>query len=353
MALGYLGGKVEKVPYLRDLPAGSLVSTAADMGRFVSAMTASSEGESDLLQTSTVREMWRKQNIGVPLDFDFGVGLTWWQVYLPDLPGVPLVGHGGDLDAFHALLAVDPEHKIGAFIMVNGIDGIGSFSLAPVAALAFRGMIESKGGTMLEPPRPRPSVAPLPADQADRVVGYYATPQGIAQVKVEGGKLKVFAFGNWLEGVYHDDGTASLEARILFFKIPIPVLEEIAFTFEPIGDEIYLNMRVNGTLLAPCQKIAPVAVPESWLKRSGKYRVENPDPYGTLSDVSLALDRSSGFFMLEVKVFGSGAKFPLQPVSDTEARLMGVGRNLGETIRIVSGAEGEKLVFEGFVLSKK
>ena len=352
MARGYQGRKVEKVPYLRDLPAGSLVSTANDMGRFVSAVIASADGRSGLLSSSTVREMWRKQNDGVPRDFDFGVGLTWWQVSLPELPGVPLVGHGGDLDAFHALLAIDPEHRVGIFIMVNGVDGVGSFSLAPIAAQAIRVIIEAKSGAAPAEAGTPARVVPIPSSLAARAPGFYATPQGLAQVKVEGGKLRVFAFGKWLDGLYHEDGSMSLEARLLFFKVPVPALEEIGFTLESAGGEDYLNMRTQGMLLAPCQKVTPVAAPESWLERSGRYRIENPDPEGWLSDVSLGVDKSSGFFVLQVRIAGSAGKFPLHQFTDTEARLMGYGRNLGQTIRFVPGEGGEKLILVGHVLSR-
>ncbi len=35
MAMGYLKGKPERLPYIRDMPAGSLNSTAIDMGKFL------------------------------------------------------------------------------------------------------------------------------------------------------------------------------------------------------------------------------------------------------------------------------------------------------------------------------
>jgi len=353
MARGYRGRKAQKVPYLRDLPAGSLVSTARDMGKFVSAMIASAEGGSGLLRPSTVQRMWSRQNEGVPRDFDFEVGLTWWRVSLPELPGILLVGHGGDLDSFHALLAIDPEHRVGAFLMVNGVDGVGSFSLGAVAAQVFRGLIEVRGGASPSPGGAAPAIAPLPEDLARRAEGYYATPNGLTQVKAAGGRLRVFAFGHSLNGLYHADGAFSLEARLLGFKLPIPALEELSFTLETAAGEDYLNLRVLGMLLAPCQKVTPAAAPESWLQRTGRYRIENPDPQGWLSDVSLAFYRSSGFYVLKASVAGAAGEFPLHQFTDHEARLMGYGRNLGQTLRFVPGEGGEKLLLLGHVLSRR
>jgi CubicO group peptidase (beta-lactamase class C family) len=353
MARGYRGKRAEKVPYLRDLPAGSLVSTANDMGRFVSAVLASAAGRSELLQPSTVREMWSQQNHGVPRDFDFGVGLTWWLVSLPDLPGVPMIGHGGDLDSFHALLAIDPEHQIGVFLMVNGVEGVGSFTLADVAAQALRGLILARGGATPPPAREVTAVAPVPSELLLRAPGYYATPNGLARIKAEDGKLKVHTFGHWLDAVYHVDGSFGLEARLLGRKIPVPVLEEIGFTLESAGGEDYLNLRTHGLLLAPCQKVTPAPAPESWLRRAGRYRILNPDPHGWLSDVSLKLDESSGFYVLKAKVAGAAAVYPLHQFTNQEARLMGYGRNLGQTLRFVPGPAGEKLHLLGYELSRR
>lgn len=296
--------------------------------------------------------MWKKQNDGVPLDFDFDVGLTWWLLQLPDLPGVTLVAHGGDLDGYHSLIAIDPEHKVGIFIMVNGVDGFGSFTLSAVATQALRGMIEAKSAAQIPPARVKSPAAPLPEEASRPFPGFYATPNGLVRLKVENGKLKVNAFGNWLDGVYHQDGTITLEARFLLFRIHVPALEEIGFIVESLQGVDYLCERLHGTLLAPAEKVKPVAVTDSWLRRSGKYHVENPDPRQWLSDVSLGMDSSSGLFVIEAKVAGSRAKRPLQPLSETEARLMGVGRNLGETLRIVPSSSGEKLVFQGYMLSK-
>jgi CubicO group peptidase (beta-lactamase class C family) len=352
-ARGYPGGPAQKIPYIRDLPAGSLVSTAADMGLFMSGMIRAVDSGSGMLKRPTIMEMWRKQNDGVARDLEFGIGLTWWQVSLPGLPGVALVGHGGDLDGYHALLLIDPEHRVGAFIMVNGVDGIGSFTLGAVASQALGAMIQARGGRVPPPPSPAPAAAELPAGFASRVVGHYATPQGFSEVRLDRGKLKVFAFGHWLDATYHTDGTVTMEARVLFFKLPVPVLEEMSFTMESPDGEDYLAMRAQGLLLAPCQKIHPVTVPQNWLERGGAYRIENQDSYDWLTDVNLRLDRPSGFYLLEMSVAGAKQAFPLYEFTDSGARLMGYGRNLGQTIRFVPGEGGEKLLIFGHVLSRK
>ena len=315
-------------------------------------MISSAEDGTGLLQPSTVREMWRKQNEGVARDFDFSVGLTWWPMSLPGLEGTPVVGHGGDLDAYHALLLISPGHKVGVFVMANGVDGVGSFSLGDAAIRALQGMIEVQTGVAPAVATAAPAPAPIPADASRRLPGYYATPQGICQVKLENGRLKVFAFGNWMDGVYRSDGSIALEARILFIKLPIPILDEMSLTLESAEGVDYLNMRLHGLLFAPCQKVTPVSAPASWLARAGKYKIENPDPGGMLTALSLVQDRESGFYFVAATIDGSVARLPLHEFTDSEARLMGYGRNLGTTIRFVQTEGGEKLMFLGHVLSR-
>ena len=97
MAMGYVRGKPETVPYIRDMPAGSLNTTAVDMGKFMQSMLASYNYDEGLLSQNTVKEIFEPSNVGVPADLDFQIGLTWWIVDFQKLPGEFIVGHGGDL----------------------------------------------------------------------------------------------------------------------------------------------------------------------------------------------------------------------------------------------------------------
>jgi CubicO group peptidase (beta-lactamase class C family) len=347
----YADGRAHLVPYIREVPAGGLVSTAEDMARFVSAMIASAGGRSDFLSPATVREMWSKQNEGIPLDFEFDVGLTWWRLHPTEFPGVTLVSHNGDLAGYHSFVLIDPGRSLGVFITTNGVDAPGSANLAPLAVEALRAMILSRGDSSPAPPS-KPTVAPLPAEAERDFPGFYSTPRGLVQVKVARGRLKVNVARTWLDGVYHADGSVSLEARLLSLKIHVPALDDFSLTFQDLGGTEYLCQRVHGTLVAPAEKVSPVPAPDTWLRRAGRYCIEDPDPLQWLTDVSLGLDRPSGFFELTAKIEGSWATFPLQPLSDTEALLVGIGRNLGETVRIVSTPTGEKLVFQGYTFSR-
>ena len=126
--MGYVRGKPETVPYIRDMPAGSLNTTAVDMGKFMQSMLASYNSDEGLLSQDTVKEIFAPSNVGVPADLDFQIGLTWWIVDFQKLPDEFIVGHGGDLPPYHSLLIMLPERNISICVMVNSIEGVGSFS---------------------------------------------------------------------------------------------------------------------------------------------------------------------------------------------------------------------------------
>ena len=46
------------------------------------------------------------------------------------------------------------------------------------------------------------------------------------------------------------------------------------------------------------------------------------------------------------------ARFPLRPISDTEAVFAGLGRGMGETIRVVQVNGREALRYSGYLLVK-
>ena len=149
ISLGYVNGKPVTVPYIRDMPAGSLNSSANDMGRFLQGILASYKNNDGNLKQQTVYEMFTPSNTEVQNDLDFRIGLTWWIVNLKSLPGEYLLGHGGDLPPFHALVTVLPDRDLAVFVMVNSVNGVGSFSLTDITTEAVRTFAAEKNQALI------------------------------------------------------------------------------------------------------------------------------------------------------------------------------------------------------------
>lgn len=106
-------------------PAGSLTSSAADMARFM--MAHLNLGELDgqrILNEDTARLMQGRQFQASP--YLNGAGLGFYETHVN---GRRVIGHGGDMIAFHTDLLLLPEEKIGIYVSYNS-----SNELAPYIA---------------------------------------------------------------------------------------------------------------------------------------------------------------------------------------------------------------------------
>lgn len=350
MAMGYLQGKPEPVPYIRDMPAGSLSTTAIDMGIFLQSMLRSYNSGEGLLSQQTVKEMFTPSNTGVPFDLDFQIGLTWWIVDFQKLPGEFIVGHGGDLPPYHALVIMLPERDISVFVMVNSVEGVGSFSLTQMVTEAVRTFLKPEVQWPLAPAPEASPIMEIPASVKSRLLGYYASPVGLSEIKETGNKLKIYTFNKWFDVYYHEDETLTLGYKLFgLFPLKMPVFEEISISMENIGEDPAINLRIQGILISPAVKIDPQPITPEWLSRIGRYESVRSEVMPQYTDFKLEIDKNSGFLCLYVKNTKEWSKFPLQVINQDSAQLMGIGRSLGGFVRVV---DNEMLSFENFMLRK-
>ncbi|MCK5674819.1 MAG: beta-lactamase family protein, partial [Spirochaetales bacterium] len=354
MAMGYVAGKPEKVPYLRDMPAGSLNSSARDMGAFLQSMLASYHSESGLLQSETIKDMFSPSNESVKNDLDFKVGITWWVVDLKKLPGEYIVGHGGDLPPYHAMALILPERDLSIFIMVNSINGVGSFSLTDIISKTVRSFVKIKGQTpVLDSLEKSPGVE-IPSGLKADLPGYYASSVGLSEIKLSGKKLKIFTFNKWFDVNYHADNTLTLGYK-LFGIIPLklPVFDEISISLEDINGVPAMNLRLQDILIAPSMRIEPLEIDPAWLVRSGRYENTQSEVMPVYTDFKIELDKKSGFLCIFLKSAGEWLKFPLKTIDSEKAQILGTGRGLGGIIQVNNNDTGETLSFQNFELKKK
>ncbi|NQT60638.1 MAG: beta-lactamase family protein [Bacteroidetes bacterium] len=353
MAMGYLAGKPEMVPYIRDMPAGSLNTTAIDMGIFLQSMLASYNSGEGLLLPETVNEMFQPSNEDVPFDLDFQVGLTWWVVDLQNLPGEFIVGHGGDLPPYHSLVIVLPKRDISVFVMVNSVEGVGSFSLTEIVMETVRTFLDLEGQPAIPVSPEKSPIVEIPAALKANLPGYYASPVGLSEIKISGNKLKIYTFNKWFDVYYHENDTLTLGIKLLgLIPIKMPVFDEISISMEDIDGDPAINLRIQDILISPAVKIEPQPIDPSWLSRIGRYESLQSEVMPQYTDFKIDKDKNSGFLCLYLKSNGEWSKFPLQTIDSDSATLMGIGRGLGGSIRVMREAAGETLSFQNFKLRK-
>ena len=100
-------------------PAGAMVATSADMGRFLLAhLQAGQLGDARILEESTIARMH-----GQLFTHDPRLGGNAHGFWEHTERGQRILSHGGDLNTSHTLLAMAPDHDIGFYVAYNSVGG--------------------------------------------------------------------------------------------------------------------------------------------------------------------------------------------------------------------------------------
>ncbi|MGV3721595.1 MAG: serine hydrolase, partial [Actinomycetota bacterium] len=165
-------------------PAGSLYSTATDLGRFASALIAGGEGRNGrLLKRETLEAMWKPQFAPAGAKEGFGLGF-----HVSELDGHRSVSHGGAIYGFATTFMVLPERKLAA-VVISSLDLANSVT-DRVAEHALRGMLAAQDRKPTPEPLLPEAVAP---DVARRLQGRYERDDGRAlELRARAGKLYAY-----------------------------------------------------------------------------------------------------------------------------------------------------------------
>ncbi len=182
-------------------PAGSMVTSVRDLGRFLTVMAG---GElPGVLGSDALAEMWRVQFPEDPDDpqpTGFGLGFHRGRLETRNAGGAtvshPVVGHGGAIYGYSTELAFLPDAGLGA-VAVSNVDFTNAV-VSRIVRLALEAALGLREG--VEAPLPRSS--PLPEGLSSRLHGVYASESG--------DRLRVLARGGRAE---LEIGSATLELR--------------------------------------------------------------------------------------------------------------------------------------------
>jgi len=182
-------------------PAGSMVTSVRDLGRFLTLMAG---GElPGVLDADALAEMWRVQFPEGPDDpqpTGFGLGFNRGRLETRDAGGETVshavVGHGGAIYGYSTELAFLPEAGLGA-VAVSNVDFTNAV-VSRIVRLALAAALGLREGA--EAPLPRSS--PLPEGMSSRLRGLYASESG--------DRLRVLARGDRAD---LEIGSVTLELR--------------------------------------------------------------------------------------------------------------------------------------------
>ncbi len=346
-------GKPGRELALRDTPAGGLNTTAPDLLQFARMWFAGGKiDDVQVLGATSLAEMQRSQNAASPLDVDLQVGLGWH--FSPDSVqgGGPVLFHGGGTLHHRSVLMLLPEHKLAVAVMANTASGMEAAT--EIAGKALGLFLEAKAGIAQPEKTSSPSSGDrYPAAPPEAFPGYYVTTLGFTKIQGQGDHLSVQVGGKKLALKRRENGYLGLEYRLLgLFPINLGKLGQVALTRARIADREVLLAGDAGGFALVGEKIEPKPIPAAWQARLGSYAYVGNDAFIASRIMGVRLKIENDFLLAEViGEEGSGIS-ALEPISEGEAILRGLGRGLGETVHVRQTADGETLHFSGLVFKR-
>ena len=354
MARGYVNGKASDPVQIRDVPAGALVSNVLDLGRFM--RFAMDDGRLDgqaILAPEYLSQMFQPQYPDRPLDFGQRFGLGWILSGIDVAPGNAIAWHNGSTKAFVSQMVIMPDQKLGVVLLAN------SNSAGPlvyeVAEQTLKLALEARTG-ISTPPAPTVMAAKSPVTVAPEIlqkyVGDYSLMGTLAHVTRRGGHLQLHVLDHTLELVPESETEFHAEFRVLGLmsvRIPFPHLQ-----FVRVEGRDFMLLRDRVVNVA--ERIPPYAVPEIWRRRTGDYRIVNPD-----KDYLVNLDHcrmlvENGKLLLDIKISGledRKVKVVVVPLSDNEIYVFGLGRNVGDVARMESDGTKTRMWYSGYLFERQ
>lgn len=349
---GYFGKETHEPFYIRDKPAGSLVSSASDLSKFLSSLFIEDDSSTNaILHKTTLEDMWTAQNLNNPYDTDT-LGLTYWLTNTTRIP-VKIVSHGGDIPPYHAMLAAIPDSKLGVVVLVNSEQG--NQLPTKVAIKLLESFYEAKtGNTLPEPAKAEklPKVE-LTDEKLNEFAGLYTTNNDLTKAEIKRGKIRFNLFGKNVFLRPESDSSASVIYKLLGI---IPVhMGSINVKMRTIDEHqlaIVESDEYKFTLKA--LKYIPKPPYKEWIDRCGTYKITNEKEVTYINDEIKERYKSTdlilSFDSLSNDLQLNGV--PIKSISSNEALIRGLGRGAGETIRAYKENGEEYLWAWGFALKK-
>jgi CubicO group peptidase (beta-lactamase class C family) len=341
---------------LRDTPCGGLVANVLDMSQFMKMIFADGKANGQqLLKPETLKEMFRQQNANVPLDAGFKIGLGW---LLRDQQNIGLIAEHGGATLFHnSMLTILPQHKLGVIVLANSPPNGDIMSKITNAALELAFTAKTGKQVPLDPEKPAIKTRALSVQELQTGAGQYATSFGYVKLTPEGDTLATELNGKSLDLVAREDGSYGIRYKLLgLIPIQPDELAEVSLSLRSIFGHDLVSAHYQGQtyVLGEKLKLTPLSPTiRDWL---GEYEIINLAGGDGFVPEKCALRERDGFLMLEYAIPGLDVDklaFPIMPISDQEAIVLGLGRGTQETIRIVKQNGKELVAYSGYLLQKK
>lgn len=353
LAAGHRDGRRFDPLPLRDVPAQGLITSATDLGRLISALLCGGELDGrQVLQPAVIETAFEPQNANVALDMDIVTGLGF---FLEDnsIPGAGrVVRHSGNTLAYTAELVLLPEQGLGLAALASA--GQAGTVLKQLATAVLSQTLKS----LPDPPPADLFIAETAPRYASGTqiasTGRYATELGLIAVDAKQEELCACMTGERAKLVAHPDGwLIPATGHIENASTTLRRLSRLRLQMRRISGRDVLVAQTNDGEALIGEKLPPGAPPPSWLERLGRWRVLNPDPGFPVEDLTLKLTDGQLCLSYRMPVLSAQrVQLPVLATNDHAAIISGLGRNRGDTLRIVAHEHGPRLRWSGYVAER-
>ena len=354
MARGYINGKASDPVHIRDVPAGALVSNVLDLARFM--RFAVGQGSLDgqpILAPEYLSQMFQPQYPDRPLDFGQRFGLGWILSGIDLHQGNVIAWHNGSTKAFVSQMVIIPDQKLGVVLLANS--NTAGPLVYDVAEQTLKLALEARDG--IQAPRPPAAIVPrssviVAPEVLQKYVGDYSLMGTLAHITRSGNRLQLHVLDHTLELVPESETEFHAEFRVLGLmsvRIPFPSLQ-----FVQVEGRDFMLLRDR--VVNAAERIPPYAVSEIWRRRTGDYRIVNPDKDYLVNLDHCRLLMENGKLLLDIKISGledRKVKIVVVPLSDNEIYVFGLGRNVGDVARIESDGAKTRMWYSGYLFERQ
>ncbi len=357
MSKGYLNNEPIKMERIRDVASGAITSSVVDMAKFTSMLIKDGvHKDKTILSAKYIHEMEQDHLINNTLGTSekYGYGIEPLPIVLSDENGDQasvLYAHSGDEATFHAIYGYIPDLNLSAVIMTNTKEAT---QLRVVSRFLRLYLKEAKGIHLEFAEDQLPSnLIQTPEYTTTDLLGSYNLGPAIMEVtkvdkikaKIEGTKI-VFKKKK-------DSGRYSITAFLLGM-IPIK-MKDVELAFEKIGDKIYIKQidLDSGSVEYIGVKAGKVPLSANWKSKFGNYKIINAFktvvPMFNFENAKVELTEEKGLPVLEIKIPEMDYRFCFNILTENFATVGGIGRNAGNTMRILDNGN---LYFSGFEMER-
>lgn len=324
--------------------AGALNAGMGEMTAFIKMVLARGlSGNNRLLSEESLEKMLTLQNEGNELDGETRLGLSF---FLND-PIFDYAGkncsHSGGMVYYFSDLKILLEHDLGVVVAVNS--NTGGTVVGDIAIRVLQEALKIKTGLEAPGREEEKTVEPAPEELKMIEGDYAAFGVELIKIRVKNNKVRLHIGGVNLQILPLPDGWLKPRTSHNFFK-------HLRFKVKLVeGKKVLFIKRYPYVSIPLGYEYFKKEISSIWKKRMGSYRfTEKMEDSFKFMDGPFRLKIKKGVIYIIVKDKTTAI---LEPVSENECIIGGLGRNTGESVYFYKENGKDMIFYSGYRLEKK